>query len=84
MTYAVTLLRIMLRMMKQVAIDLTPADATMLRKPNSRTGGFQSLLRKLQRQLEDRQLDVSTADVERLSGIRPRTAAAASNVAPRA
>jgi hypothetical protein len=53
-------------MAKHASIDLTPTEATTLRKPIRGRGGFQSLLRKLQLQLEGRHLDISPADVERL------------------
>jgi hypothetical protein len=55
----------MLDMGKLVSIDLTPREATILRKPIRGRGGFENLLRKLQQQLEDRRLDVCPADVER-------------------
>jgi hypothetical protein len=54
-------------MQAQDAITLTPTETTLLRKPIRGRGGFQSLLRKLQRQLEGQQLAVSAADVERLT-----------------
>jgi hypothetical protein len=61
---------------KHVSIDLTPNEASMMRKPIREPGGFQSLRRKLQQQLEGRHLEVSRADVERLRrysyGVRRR------------
>ena len=54
-------------MAKHVSIDLTPTEATTLRKPIRGRGGFQTLLRKLQRQLDGRQLDVSRDEMERLT-----------------
>jgi hypothetical protein len=51
----------------QDAITLTPTDTTLIRKPIRGRGGFQNLLRKLQSQLEGQQLEVSAADVERLT-----------------
>ncbi|MEP7303886.1 MAG: hypothetical protein ABJA98_00075 [Acidobacteriota bacterium] len=49
-----------------MSIDLTPTEVMTLRKPIRGRGGFQSLLRKLQDQLDDRHLAVSAADMERL------------------
>ena len=65
-TYAVTPIRMMFVMGKHVSIDLTPTEASIIRKPIRGRGGFQSLQRKLQHQLGGRQLNVSPADVERL------------------
>ena len=56
----------MLGMGKAVSIDLTPQGASTLRKPIRGRGGFQSLLRKLQHQLDGRHLEVSSVDLERL------------------
>ncbi len=56
----------MFGMAKRVSIDLSTTHATALRKPIRGRGGFQSLLRRLQNQLDGRHLDVSTVDVERL------------------
>ena len=57
---------IMLGMAKRMSIDLSPTTATTLRKPIRGRGGFQSLLRRLQGQLDGRHLDVSPVDAERL------------------
>jgi hypothetical protein len=65
-TYTVMAIRMMGIMGKQISIDLTAREASMMRKPVRGQGGFQSLMRKLQHQLEDRHLDVSRDDVERL------------------
>jgi hypothetical protein len=54
-------------MRAHVPLDLTTADATTLMKPIRGRGGFQNLLRKLQQQLGDPQLEVSPTDRERLS-----------------
>jgi hypothetical protein len=56
----------MLGMGKALSIDLTPLGARILRKPIRGRGGFQSLLRKLQHQLDGRHLEVSRADLSRL------------------
>jgi hypothetical protein len=56
----------MIGMAKPVSIALSATTATTLRKPIRGHGGFQSLLRRLQGQLDGRHLDVSPADVERL------------------
>ena len=56
----------MLGIGKAVSIHLTPLDAKTLRKPIRGRGGLQSLLRKLQHQLDDRHLEVSRADLARL------------------
>ena len=56
----------MVGMAKPVSINLSATTATTLRKPIRGRGGFQSLLRRLQGQLDGRQLDVSPADAERL------------------
>ena len=59
---------------KPVSIDLMPLGATTLCKPIGGRGGFQSLLRKLQYQLDGRHLEVSRADLERTRGMRSATA----------
>ena len=66
MTQAVTPVGILLGMTKHMSIDLDPTEARTLRKPIRGRGGFQSLLRKLQHQLDGRQLEVSSVDLERL------------------
>jgi len=65
-TQAVTPVGILLGMTKHMSIDLDPTEARTLRKPIRGRGGFQSLLRKLQHQLDGRQLEVSSVDLERL------------------
>jgi hypothetical protein len=57
---------ILLGMAKHVSIDLSATQVRALRKPIRGQGGFQSLLRRLQHQLEGRQLEVSSGDLERL------------------
>lgn len=52
--------------MNHVSIALTHAETAALQKPIRGRGGFQSLLRRLQNQLNGRHLDVSIADLERL------------------
>jgi hypothetical protein len=47
-------------------ISLSAAVLAKLQKPVRGQGGFQSLLRKLQRQIDGSTLDVDAADVERL------------------
>jgi hypothetical protein len=56
----------MVGMAKRLSIALSPTTATTLRKPIRGRGQFQSLLRRLQGQLDGRHLDVSPVDVERL------------------
>ena len=47
-------------------IQLSPAELNRIRRPVRGQGGFQSLLRKLQKQLDGDLLEVSEADLERL------------------
>jgi hypothetical protein len=74
----------MLNMSKHVFIALMPMDAATLRKPIRGRGGFQSLLRRLQGQLDGQHLAVSPTDAELSDGIRPRTAVEGFSAAPRA
>jgi hypothetical protein len=52
--------------MRPLKITLTPKALARLTRPVSGKGGFQSLLRKLQRQIEGVVLTVYPEDVERL------------------
>ena len=47
-------------------IEIGPAIAASLNRPVRGRGGFQSLLRKLQRQLQGTRLEVTEDDIERL------------------
>jgi len=47
-------------------IQLSPAELSRISRPVRGQGGFQSLLRKLQKQLDGDLLQVSEADLERL------------------
>jgi len=67
MTSAVTATPYRAAMGTRRSIDLTPTGANMLRKPVRGRGGFQSLLRKLQAQLDGHHLEVSAVDAERLA-----------------
>ena len=54
----------MASMAKAVSIDLSLTNATTLRKPIRGHGGFQSLLRRLQGQLDGRRVVISAVDLE--------------------
>jgi hypothetical protein len=47
-------------------IQLSAAELSRISRPVRGQGGFQSLLRKLQKQLDGNLLEVSEADLERL------------------
>ena len=65
-TQAVMPVGILRGMTKHVSIHLSPTEVRTLRKPIRGHGGFQSLLRRLQHQLDGRHLEVSSVDMERL------------------